>query len=455
MFYRKLLELKLVQRQDLKLLVRFFVGCILFGLSTQLLGDEEYDATSLEALRSGMPDPAIVEARDGSGFYVFTTGHGVKVFHSPDLTTWKLIGRVFDRHVPQWAEEAVPGCDGIWAPDIQYFNGQYHLYYSVSTFGSQRSVIGLATSKSVNPASKDYQWIDQGLVVESFPEKDDFNAIDPAVFADKNGKAYLYWGSYWTGLKGIEINPQTGKPARADRLEYKALAQRTDRGFPTNIEAPFVVQHGDYYYLMASWDFCCAGEDSTYKVVVGRSKTALGPFLDRQGRSMNAGGGEVVLASDVRWRGPGHNSFLQSARGDFLVHHVYDNESVRKGRILQVRSVEWTKDGWFKVGSPLLDPASAQRNKQKLSPLVGPWNHVVNEKDTYRIFFEVSGEISGTAGESYWQLEGRKLTLKWLDPQAPNGAWVDEVTLSANGKTYYGKNQNGVVIKGTKRFRKD
>ena len=103
MFYRKLSELKLVQRQDLKLLVRFFVGCILFGLSTQLLGDEEYDATSLEALRSGMPDPAIVEARDGSGFYVFTTGHGVKVFHSPDLTTWKLIGRVCDRHVPQWA----------------------------------------------------------------------------------------------------------------------------------------------------------------------------------------------------------------------------------------------------------------------------------------------------------------------------------------------------------------
>ena len=169
---------------------------------------------------------------------------------------------------------------------------------------------------------------------------------------------------------------------------------------------------------------------------------------------MNEGGGEIVLASDVRWRGPGHNSFLQSSEGDYLVHHVYDAERVRKGRILQVRGVEWTKDGWFKVGSPLLDPASLQRNK-KLSPLVGPWTHVVNEKDTYRIFFEVSGEISGTAGESYWQLEGRKLTLKWLDPQAPNGAWVDEVILSPNAKTYYGKNQNGVVIEGTKRFRKD
>ncbi|MBA63949.1 MAG: arabinan endo-1,5-alpha-L-arabinosidase [Planctomycetaceae bacterium] len=423
-------------------------------MSAQLPAEEEYDATSLEALRSGMPDPAIVEAKDGSGFYVYTTGHGVKVFHSEDLKSWKLIGRVFDRHVPQWAEDAVPGCDGIWAPDIQFFNGQYHLYYSVSTFGSQRSVIGLATSRSVNPDSKDYKWIDRGLVVESFAEKNDFNAIDPAVFADKNGKAYLYWGSYWTGIKGVEINPGTGKPFEGN-FEYKALAQRTGMKFPTNIEAPFVVQQGQYYYLMASWDFCCAGKDSTYKVVVGRSQNALGPFVDRQGRSMNEGGGEVILASDVRWRGPGHNSFLQTAGGDYLVHHVYDNERVRNGRILQIRGVEWTKDGWFKVGNPLLDPLAQQRNKKKLSPLVGAWTHVVNQKDTYHIFLEVSGEISGTAGESYWQLEGRKLVLKWLDPQAPDGAWIDEVTLSSNGKKYYGKNQNGAVIEGAKRFPKE
>ena len=418
--------------------------------------DQDYDATSLDALRSGMPDPAIVEAKDGSGYYVFTTGHGVKVFHSTDLTSWNQIGTVFDRHVPEWAEDAIPGCDGIWAPDIRYFNGRYHLYYSVSTFGSQRSVIGLATTKSVNPSNKDYKWVDQGLVIESFPEKDDFNAIDPAVFTDKTGKAYLYWGSYWTGIKGMEIDPLTGKPrdSMGESLDYEALAQRTGRGFPTNIEAPFVVQHDDYYYLMASWDFCCAGKDSTYKVVVGRSKSALGPFVDRQGLSMNEGGGEVVLASDSRWHGPGHNSFLRSDRGDFLVHHVYDGEHVRKGRILQIRKVKWTRDGWFKVGNPLLDSEATQRNRLTLSPYVGSWTHVVNQQDTYHIFLESSGEISGTAGESYWTVEGRKLIMKWMDPQAPNGAWIDEVTLSRNGKTYYGKNQNGTMIEGTKRFTK-
>jgi len=434
-------------------------SCILvFAIAVApCVADEgEYDATSLEALRSGMPDPAIVEARDGSGYYVYTTGHGVKVFHSTDLKSWDLIGSVFDRHVPEWAEDAIPGCDGIWAPDIRYFNGRYHLYYSVSTFGSQRSLIGLATTKSVNPSSKDYKWVDQGLVIESFPEKDDFNAIDPAVFTDSTGKAYLYWGSYWSGIKGIEINSQTGKPHESMRssLKYEALAQRTSTGFPTNIEAPYVVQHGDYFYLMASWDFCCAGTDSTYKVVVGRSESALGPFVDRKGLSMNEGGGEVVLASDARWRGPGHNSFLQSDRGDFLVHHVYDSEQVRKGRILQIRKVKWTKDGWFNVGNPLLDSQATQRNRKTLSPLVGSWTHIVNQRDTYHIFLEASGEISGTAGESFWTREGRKLIMKWVDPQAPNGAWVDEVKLSPNGKTYYGKNQNGTIIEGTMRFNK-
>ena len=413
---------------------------------------DEYDATSLEALRSGMPDPAIIEAKNGSGYYVYTTGHGVKVFHSTDLRDWKPIGRVFEQHVPAWAEKAIPGCDGIWAPDIQFMNDRYFLYYSVSTFGSQRSVIGVASTKSVDPQDKEYGWQDHGLVVESFAETSDYNAIDPAVFADSDGKAYLYWGSYWTGIKGIEIDPTTGKPFPG-KDDYVGLAQRTSTGFPTNIEAPFVVRHGEYYYLMASWDFCCAGKDSTYKVVVGRSKSPLGSFVDRQGVSMNEGGGEVVLASDVRWRGPGHNSFLQSRKGDFLVHHVYDANQVRKGRILQVRPVTWTKDGWFTVGNPLRDPVAAQRNKKELSPLVGAWAHLVNKQDTYHIFFEVSGEISGTAGESYWKVDGRKLIMKWLDPQAPNGAWVDEVTLSRDGKSYYGKNQNGTIIEGSKRIR--
>ena len=85
-----------------------------------------------------------------------------------------------------------------------------------------------------------------------------------------------------------------------------------------------------------------------------------------------------------------------------------------------------------------------------LSPLVGRWTHVVNDRDQYDIYFEVSGLISGTAGKSFWKRQDRQLQLRWLDPKAPNGAWVDEVKLNAEGTAYYGKNQTGTVIRGTK-----
>ena len=130
-------------------------SCILvfaFAVAACAADEQEYDATSLNALRSGMPDPAVVEARDGSGYYVYTTGHGVKVFHSTDLKSWGLIGTVFDRHVPQWAEDAIPGCDGIWAPDIRYFNGRYHLYYSVYVLLSLPWVSCFFTSALLAPS---------------------------------------------------------------------------------------------------------------------------------------------------------------------------------------------------------------------------------------------------------------------------------------------------------------
>jgi arabinan endo-1,5-alpha-L-arabinosidase len=420
------------------------------SLNPALAADKEaFDPTSLEALRAGMPDPAAIEARDGSGYYVYATGHGVVVWHSKDLQTWKRIGRVFDRHVPAWSEKAIPGCDGIWAPDIQYMDGTYYLYYSVSTFGSQRSVIGLATNRSLNPEDPKYRWQDRGLVLESLPEKHDYNAIDPAMFVDDDGKAYLYWGSYWTGIKGVEINRRTGKPA-SSQPPNTGLARRSPRGDTPDIEAPYVIKRQGYYYLMASWDFCCAGTDSSYKIVVGRSKNPLGPFTDQDKRPMLDGGGSVMLASDVRWRGPGHNSFLQTAKGDFLVHHTYDANQVRKGRILQIRPVTWEKNGWPQVGNPLSDAEATTRNKKSLSPLVGKWKHVVNDRDRYDIYFEVSGSISGTAGKSFWKRQDRKLQLRWLDPNAPNGAWVDEVQLNAEGTAYYGKNQTGTVIRGTK-----
>lgn len=311
------------------------------------------------------PDPTVIEEKDGSGFYAFTTAPGINVWHSKDLLTWERSKRVFERRVPQWAQERVPGSRGIWAPDIVYFNDLYHLYYSVSTFGGQRSVIGLAVNKTLNPDSPDYRWEDRGLVLESGPDQTDYNAIDSAVFIDEDGKTYLTWGSYWTGLKGVEIDPKTGKPFayqedRKDDLKvpanYVHIAARKRQSRTTAVEAPFLVKKDKYYYLFVSWDSCCDFEKSTYKIAVARSEKPLGPFLDKDGVDMALGGGSLLLESTERWRGTGHNGFLRTKNGDWLILAAYDAKEPRKGRLTQVRPLYWNENQWPETGPILEQP---------------------------------------------------------------------------------------------------
>nr|MDT0666810.1 arabinan endo-1,5-alpha-L-arabinosidase [Micromonospora sp. DSM 115978] len=150
----------------------------------------------------------------------------------------------------------------VWAPDVSYHNGRVWMYYSASSFGSNRSAIGLATSPTGLPGS----WRDQGVVYRS-SSSDDFNAIDPSLFVDPaSGKWWLSFGSHWTGIKMISINPQTGKPSTTDRTRYN-LAQRPS---PGAVEAPYILARGGYYYLFVSFDACCQGVNSTYRIMVGR-----------------------------------------------------------------------------------------------------------------------------------------------------------------------------------------
>jgi arabinan endo-1,5-alpha-L-arabinosidase len=396
-------------------------------------------------LLKGTPDPASVEAHDGSGFYIFATEAGISIRHSTDLKTWTKVGRVFDKAVPTWASKLIHGADSIWAPEIQYANGKYWLYYSVSTFDSQRSVIGLTTNTTLDASHPSYKWEDHGLVVESFSEKNDYNAIDPAMLVDRDGQAYLFWGSYWTGIKAAKLNASTGRFATS-QPEPVAVAKRLDVA-PTSIEAAYVVRHEDSYFLFSSWDFCCAHENSTYKVMVGRAKSPLGPYVDRTGKPLSEGGGTLLLMGDERWRGPGHNSVLQTSDGDWLVYHVIDAKAPERGRVLQIRPLEWSKDGWPRVGEPLTLKSDTSDPPRKL-PLVGRWDHSVDDRDHYDIFFESTGEITGTKGEAKWELDGQEMLMKWKDERAPNGYWVDRVKLAADGRTYSGTNQSGRKILG-------
>lgn len=316
----------------------------------------ELKSHAAEGIPVSGPDPTVIgvpragDSQTRCDYYAFVTGRGIPILHSNDLKTWRPIGRVFDQAVPDWARREVPGSTGIWAPDVSYHQGRYYLYYAVSTFGSQRSVIGLAVNESLDPESPKYQWVDRGKVIESSPGSCDYNAIDPALFVDDDGKWYLIFGSFWSGIKAVELTPGDGKPKPG--AEIVPIAGRPDH--PTHaIEAPFVVSRGGYYYLFASWDRCCDGAESDYKVVVGRAKHVLGPYLDFAGRPMREGGGTVILSGDERWRGPGHNCVLTTETGDWIIHHTYDMRNLDKHRILQVRPLTWSEDGWPRVGQPL------------------------------------------------------------------------------------------------------
>lgn len=290
-----------------------------------------------------MHDPAII--RQGDRWYLFTTSQqrdGKGLIHlrtSKDLANWTRAAPVFAK-MPAWVNDTVPGAAGIWAPDVHFTRGEYRVYYSVSTFGRNRSAIGLVTTPSLeNPV-----WSDKGLVFGS-TQNDDFNAIDPNVFDDAEGRQWMAFGSFWSGLKLVRLDPDTGLRSAEDARVHP-IARRPG---PGAIEAPFVIHRGAYYYQFASFDSCCRRAASTYYTVVGRSKNPTGPYLDREGKSMMDGGGRIVLHADLdpdkRFVGPGHVAILREPERDYIVYHAYDTQA-RGVPTLRIQPLGWTDDGW-------------------------------------------------------------------------------------------------------------
>ena len=313
-----------------------------------------------------VPDPAII--RDGAVYYVFSTAPGIQIRRSRDLLEWELVGTVFEGALPEWAQDEVPGTEFPWAPDISFFNGQYHLYYSLSTFGGQRSVIALVTNRTLDPSSPDYRWVDHGKIIESNPGVDPFNAIDAAIVVDEEDRVWLSWGSFWGGIKMRRIDPATGRVSAEDSTTYSLAARdgvdavRGPRGSQA-VEGPYIIRHGEYYYLFVSFDACCRGAESTYNVRVGRSESVTGPYLDRDGVSMTEGGGTLVLAGTGEIAGPGHNSILTDEDRHYLVHHFVNiaegpaspDAPLAIPRSLQIRPLYWVWDGWPIAGLPITE----------------------------------------------------------------------------------------------------
>ena len=341
---------------------QIFFGCLLaFGLSNGFQAPQS--PTSPQALQTHgdtqyVHDPAVI--REGATWYLFSTANGperngeIPIRCSQDLHQWQKCGYVFTE-IPQWIKKESPETKQLWAPDISYFNGEYHLYYAFSVFGKNTSGIALLTNKTLNPKSSDFRWVERGLVLLSRPE-DDFNAIDPNLIVDEKGQAWLAFGSFWDGIKMRRIDVKTGLLSNEDTQLY-SLARRkrpsnpppNPPGLPGNwqaIEAPFLVRHGDYYYLFVSFDLCCRGTRSTYKTMIGRSSTVTGAFVDVDGTSMLDGGGTPLVLGNGRWIGPGGESVLQQNDEDIIVFHAYDSTTGQA--YLQISTIAWV-NGWPEV----------------------------------------------------------------------------------------------------------
>jgi arabinan endo-1,5-alpha-L-arabinosidase len=197
----------------LKIKITLLVS-LLFGVMTGdgfSLADE---TPSVHLLKQNIPvrvhDPStIVKCKDE--YWVFFTGDGIPSAHSKDLAHWETGPAVFT-NVPGGITQAVTAHRGneTWAPDIIHFGNEYRLYYAVSTFGKNTSAIALVTNPTLDPRDLQYHWMDHGIVVQS-NERDDFNTIDPAVTRDEHSSLWLAFGSYWSGIKLIQLDPTSGK----------------------------------------------------------------------------------------------------------------------------------------------------------------------------------------------------------------------------------------------------
>jgi arabinan endo-1,5-alpha-L-arabinosidase len=276
-------------------------------------------------------DPSMVRTPAGR-YLLYATGGGLSYRTSTDRIAFSSGSDAFTTKPGWWSAYATEA----WAPDISYHGGTYLMYYAVSTFGSNTSAIGLASSGTGLPGS----WSDDGIVYTS-TSSSDYNAIDPNLFVDDDGTWWLSFGSWWTGIKMIRIDPATGKQYAGNTTRYSVASRPTGT---KAVEAPFVVKRNGYYYLFASYDVCCAGTSSTYNVKVGRATSVTGPYVDASGVGMLNNGGTQVLASHGTVIGPGGQSILADTDGDLIVYHYYDGNDSGTPK-LGINLLGWST-GW-------------------------------------------------------------------------------------------------------------
>lgn len=323
-----------------------FILLHLFSLSILLTSAQQVPWFNTEpTLNFDVHDPCIIKDEEGR-YTMMSTNNLLTLRQSTDLISWTNAGRVFNA-VPAWAQQQIPGVQNLWAPHLVYMGGKYYAYYSASSFGSNDSGIGCASTATLNTNDPNYGWTDHGMVILS--EGQNFNAIDPEIIQDESGSWWMVFGSFWqTGIRMVQINPNTGKRTSENNTIY-ALADRNGGA----IEGPSLIYHDGYYYLFVAYDACCAGLESTYRTMVGRAQNITGPYLDKNGTDMRNNAASEVLSGYNRYYGTGHGSVFKDNRRDYFVHHYYDGNSNGFPRP-HIREIVWGTDGWPTIDQPFI-----------------------------------------------------------------------------------------------------
>lgn len=326
--------MKKILLYNILLLFFFSLGC------SNLEGNsKEY---SNPVLQVSMPDPTIMKTIDGT-FYLYGTEdiRNVPIYKSTNLVDWQFVGTAFtDESRPDFEPKG-----NIWAPEINYIDGKYVLYYSMSVWGGEWTC-GIGVAVSDNPEGP---FIDKGKLFRS-NEIGVKNSIDP-FFIEDNGKKYLFWGSF-RGIYAVEltddglfVKPNTEKWQIAGNL----------------FEGTYIHKKDNYYYMFASVGSCCEGVESTYRLVVGRSESLLGPYINKEGKRMMDSNYTQVIGSNERFIGNGHCSQIvqDNNNNDWIFLHGVDINNPQS-RVLLLNQIKWDTKGWPYVegGSPSLNAIS-------------------------------------------------------------------------------------------------
>ena len=346
-----------------------------------LLPEDLSDPTKVYSnpvLLSGVPDPTVIRGEDGY-YYLYATEnpvHNVPIYRSPDLVDWTLIGTVF---TDETRPDFVPSTQDparVWAPDINYSDGKYYLYYSMSRWGSEWECgIGVATAdKPEGPFTnhgKMFISSDHGLQ----------NSIDP-FFIEEDGRKYLFWGSF-RGIWGAELTD--------DGLQIKPETITTIAG--TLTEGTYIIKNDGYYYLIGSAGSCCDGPNSTYHLVMARSENLFGPYVNKNGDYAKDNNFSHLLYRNEEVIGPGHNAeFVQDDAGQWWVmYHGFMESGEVEGRVGYLDRVYWTESGWPAI-------RGMQPSTKALKPII---NENVNTK--------VSVNAMEQKNDSLFNLQGQRV----------------------------------------------